>query len=601
MDYEAALNEAKIRGEISLASLINIKKWLSNEEYREYQNEILDLIQKGRFKELNDSFYTIIPFGTGGRRGTCGVGTNRINLRTIGESAQGLSQYILKQDEFNQKKGVVIAYDTRNNSKLFAEETAKVLTANGIKTYLFSSYRSTPELSFAVRELKAIAGIVISASHNPPGDNGFKVYWKDGGQIVPPHDENIIKEVNKVIKIKTIGLAEAKRKGLLEYLGEEIDNKYQNKVIGLSLCSSRSARIVYSPLHGAGSTSVIPVLKKLGFDLHLVEEQMKPDGNFPNVKDNIPNPEVPEALELAIKKAKKIDADLALVSDPDADRLGVAIKKKTLEGKEEWIALNGNQIGALMTHFILSQLKEQDKLPKKGLIAKTIVTTDLIDRIAEDFKVEVKGDLLVGFKYIAELIENLEPEKEFIFGVEESHGYLRGTFVRDKDAAIAAVLIAELASYLKDQGKTIYEQLNELYKKYGYYHEALYYMILEGASGREKIEKIMQGFRKYPPKKIGGLEVVEVRERILRLLIDPNTKKEIRDGEVVVFFLTKDGSWRVTVRPSGTEPKMKFYVAIKKDVDRNINDTDLEQIKIKTDKVANKLIEDIVAKAERLT
>ncbi|MFH1563585.1 MAG: phospho-sugar mutase [Nitrospirota bacterium] len=599
MEEISLLNEAKQKGEICEKAFINIMKWLKNEEYKEYRNEILQSIQHGKFKELNDSFFTIIPFGTGGRRGQMGVGTNRINFRTIGESAQGLAEYIVKLNPKLKSKGIVIAYDTRNYSKEFAEESAIVLAGNGIKAYLFDGFRPAPELSFAVRELGTAAGIVISASHNPPSDNGLKVYWENGGQILPPHDKNVIDEVNKVTQIKKMKLEEAKQKGLLEYVGEDLDKKYWAKLAGLSLVPDRGVKIVYSPLHGTGSTFIVPVLQQLGFtDLHLVEEQMTPDGNFSQIKNNKPNPEEPEALELVIQKAKELEADLAIASDPDGDRLGVAVKKE-----DEWIILTGNQVGALLTHFILTQLK--DKLPQKGVIAKTIVTTDLIDAIAKKFKVEVKGNLLVGFKYIGQVINNLAQDEEFIFGTEESLGYLKGTFVRDKDAATAAILMAELASWLKTRGSFIYEQLNEIYKEYGYYKESLTDIFLRGMEGKDKMDRIMKELRSNPPLEIGGLKTVAVIDRLSGEEIDPVTKTKIRDvegtkGDVLIFSLSEDRTTRLTFRPSGTEPKIKIYTATKVNVNKKINNEELEQIKTDADEIIDRIEKDMKEIAMRI-
>lgn len=604
-DIIELLTEAKINGKICEDAWTNIVKWLKSEEYKEYHNEILDLIQRRDFNELNNSFFTIIPFGTGGRRGQMGAGTNKINLRTIGESAQGLAKYINRLNESKPSvlevssnlkyRSIVVGYDTRHNSKEFALETAMVLAGNGIKIYLFDGYRSSPEVSFAVRELSASAGIVISASHNPPSDNGIKVYWENGGQILPPHDKNVINEVNNVSHIKKIGLEEAKNNGLLEYIGTEIDERYWKRLSELSLVQDRGAKIVYSSLHGTGCCSIVPVLKQLGFiNLHLVEEQMAPDGNFPTVKNNKPNPEEPDALELVIKKASGLNADIAIASDPDGDRLGVAVPDHV---NDKWIVLSGNQVSAILTYFILTQLK--NKLPKKGIIAKTIVTTDLINAIANRFNVRVIGNLLVGFKYIGEVISKLSEDEEFIFGTEESLGYLRGTFVRDKDAVTAAILVSELASWLKTQGISIYEQLNEIYKEYGYYKESVESISLTGAEGKKKIDKLMQYLRLNPPLNIGGLKVVSIIDRASGEEIEPVTKvvkkrdEQQTKGDVLIFYLSDDGTSRLTLRPSGTEPKIKIYTATKKDVPDTSNEG-LEQIKAEVADLISKIQRDIV-------
>lgn len=597
------LTEAKINGKICEDAWTNIVKWLKSEEYKEYHNEILDLIERRDFNELNNSFFTIVPFGTGGRRGQMGAGTNKINLRTIGESAQGLAKYINKlnkpsvsevSSDLIRYRSIVVGYDTRHNSKKFARETAMVLAGNGIKTYLFDGYRPSPEVSFAVRELSASAGIVISASHNPPSDNGIKVYWENGGQILPPHDKNVINEVNNVSYINKIELEEAKNKGLLEYIGTEMDERYWKRLSELSLVQDRGAKIVYSSLHGTGCCSIVPVLKQLGFaDLHLVEEQMTPDGNFTTVKNNKPNPEEPDALELVIKKAKDLNADIAIASDPDGDRLGVAVP----QANDKWIILSGNQVSAILTHFILTQLK--NRLPKKGIIAKTIVTTDLINAIADRFNVRVIGNLLVGFKYIGEVISKLSEDEEFIFGTEESLGYLRGTFVRDKDAVTAAILVSELASWLKTQGISIYEQLNEIYKEYGYYRESVESISLTGAEGKKKIDRLMQCLRLNPPLDIGGLKVVSIIDRASGEEIEPVTRvikkrdEQQTKGDVLIFYLSDDGTSRLTLRPSGTEPKIKIYTATKKDIP-DTSDEGLEQIKAEVDALISKIERDMV-------
>jgi phosphoglucomutase len=426
-----------------------------------------------------------------------GIGPNRINTRTIGESAQGLAAYISGFGDKAKQRGVAIAYDTRLTSKEFAEFTAKVLAGNGVKTYLFKEFRTTPELSFAVRELGTMAGVVISASHNPPTDNGFKAYWEDGGQVVAPHDKAIIEEVNKVTALKLLELDEAERQDLFHYIGAEIDAKYIQAVLKLSLIAKRDVKIVYSPLHGTGQTSILPVLQQAGFgDVHVVTEQMIPDGNFPYVKAHFPNPEIPAASEMAMELAKTIDADLGMTSNPDADRLGVFGKHTDSKGNIQWILLNGNQVGVLVIDFLLNTLKQQGKLPQKGVVVKTLVTTDLVSVIAQKFGMLTVDDLLVGFKYIAEVIRNLPADQEFLFGAEESLGYLRGTFVRDKDAATAAITVAELAAELKAQGKSLYDRLNELYKQYGYFLETQKNVYVSGAEGVARVARMMKSLRK---------------------------------------------------------------------------------------------------------
>ena len=604
-DTQQLLQQAKSSGKLSTTALTNVEKWLTNHEYIEYRDELVKLLQEERFVELEDCFYSMIPFGTGGRRGTCGIGPNRINTRTIGESAQGLAAYIASFGEEARKRGVVIARDTRLSSPEFADFTAKVLTGNRITTYLFDEFRSTPELSFAVRTLGTISGVVISASHNPPSDNGFKVYWEDGGQIVAPHDSAIIERVNQVTSLSLMELDEAEKQGLLHSVGAEIDRQYLQAVTALSLSQKRDVKIVYSPLHGTGQTSILPVLRQAGFEqLHLVEEQMTPDGNFPQVHDNFPNPELPAASEKAMELARSLDADLGMTSDPDADRLGVFCKHSDEDGKTEWILLNGNQVGALLTDFILRKLQEQGKLPEKGVVVKTLVTTDLASAIAKQYGMKTVDDLLVGFKYIAEVIRNLPEDQQFVFGTEESLGYLRGTFVRDKDAATAAITIAELAAELKAQDRSLYDRLNTLYGTYGFFGERLKSIYVSGAEGTARVTRMMEGLRSQPPLSLAGKRVIEVIDRRSGNAIAPETGKTLREidgtkGNVLVFVLSEDGHTRVTIRPSGTEPKIKYYGAIRKEASLDLSTQELEGLKSTTMEKLDSYMESLVAEAEK--
>ncbi len=590
---------------ISETTYTNVKKWLTGSDYADYQDEIAALIDAENITELENNFHTIIPFGTGGRRGTCGIGPNRINTRTIGESAQGLAAYIERFGDAAKQRGVVIACDTRNTSEEFAKFTAKVLCGNGIKTYLFKEFRATPELSFAVRQLGTMAGIVISASHNPPSDNGFKAYWEDGGQVVPPHDKAIIEEVNNVATLNLMELDEAERAGLFQYVGPDMDEQYFQAVLDLSLTSNRAVKIVYSPLHGTGQTSILPILRKAGFDdVHVVEEQMSADGNFPHVKDHFPNPEIPAASEMAIALAKKLDADVGFTSDPDADRLGVFCKHTNARGEIDYILLSGNQVGVLLIDFLLNTLQKQNALPAKGVIVKTLVTTDLASVIARDFGVRTVDDLLVGFKYIGEVILHLPEDEEFLFGVEESLGYLRGTFARDKDAATAAITMAELMADLKAQGKSLYDRLHEIYRQYGYFQENLTNVYVSGAEGTARVARMMEGLRTQPPTTLAGTPVVEVIDRQAGTAIDPRIGDVIRTidgatGDVLVFVLSEDGHTRVTIRPSGTEPKIKYYGAIHKDVPAGMTNADFAQLKRDTRALLDKYAKSLVAEAEK--
>lgn len=532
---------------LSAAAVKNLTRWLTEPKYTAYKTELEQLIQQEKWQQLEDSFYTIVPFGTGGRRGTVGVGSNRINKVTIGESAQGLADYLKQGNLPAGQAGVVIAYDTRLTSIELAQYTASVFAANNIETYLFDSNRPTPELSFGVRHLKASAGVVISASHNPPSDNGFKAYWNDGAQVVPPHDQNIMTAVAAATEIKITDFDTAVKAGIIKIVGAEIDDAYHQAVLAESLSVSRSAIIVYSPLHGTGGKSALAVLKKAGFTVTEVTEQSTPDGNFPNIPNHIANPEVLATNDMATEYAKRINADFALTTDPDADRLGVIAKDKT--GTYQF--LTGNQIAALIGYYVLSELKKQNKLKPTDFIAKTIVTTDFLNAFAKDFGVKIYDKLLIGFKYIGELINITEGKEHFIFGGEESHGILKGTYTRDKDAAIAALLIAELASNLKDQGKTLLDQLDELYQKYGLFTEKLHTITYPGAAGAATMQSIMTKLRTVPPQKIGDYSVVE--------FIDRSTNDEGAKGDVLIFSLSADRRIRVIVRPSGTEPKLKIY------------------------------------------
>ncbi|PIE35468.1 phosphoglucomutase [candidate division KSB3 bacterium] len=599
------LAQAHTEGKIGSAAYENVKKWLGNEEYQEYHAHISALIEDGKFGEIEDNFYTIVPFGTGGRRGTCGVGPNRINTRTIGESAQGLASYIAEFGPEAKKRGVVIAYDTRTTSREFANFTAKVLTGNKVRTYLFEEFRATPELSFAVRTLETIAGVVISASHNPPSDNGFKVYWEDGGQIVAPHDRAIIEKVNGVSSLKLMELDEAEKQGLFSYVGNELDEQYIQAVLGLSLCPERDVELVYSPLHGTGQTSILPVLRRAGFDhIHLVEEQMAPDGNFPNVPDNFPNPEIPAASEMAMALARECDADFGLTSDPDADRLGVFCKHIDEDGQPKWSLLSGNQVGVLLTDFLLQTLKAQGKLPENGVIAKTMVTTDMVSVIAKEFGMLTVDDLLVGFKYIGEVIRHLPEDHTFLFGTEESLGYLRGTFVRDKDAATGALTLAEMAADLKARGQSLYERLQILYGKYGFFGETLENVYVPGAEGNAKVVRMMEGLRSQPPLQLAGKRVIEVIDRKKGVAIAPETGKTLREiegakGNVLVFVLSDDGHTRVTIRPSGTEPKIKYYGAIKEDASLEMSGQELETLKKEAMETLDSYVQSLIAEAEK--
>lgn len=541
------------------------KSWLSSQYDAETRKQVQYLIDNDP-NELTESFYRILEFGTGGLRGIMGVGTNRMNIYTVAMATQGLANYIKMKFADMKTPQIAVAYDCRNNSKEFAKITADVMTANGIKVFLFSALRPTPELSFAIRELHCQSGIVVTASHNPKEYNGYKVYWEDGGQIVAPHDKNIIAEVQKITDISMV-----KRKGnakLLEMLGDEFDEIYLNKVMSLSLSPKlikkhKNLSFVYTPIHGTGGQVMPKLFAKAGFkNFYPVEEQMVTDGNFPTVVS--PNPEEPAAMSMAIEKAKAMKADVVLATDPDADRVGVAVR----DDNGEFLLLNGNQTASILTYYILTRWEELGKLTGKEFIVKTIVTSDLLIKIADKFNVKTY-DVLTGFKYIADKILN-KPEEQFICGGEESYGFLVGDFVRDKDAIITCFMLAEATAWAAEQGRTLYQILKEIYMEFGVYREKLVSLTKKGISGIEEIKNMMLQFRTNPPKNLLGSRITEIRDYKLGISKDMNfgveTVINLPKSDVLQFF-TED-SIKVSVRPSGTEPKIKFYFSMNEPLEK---------------------------------
>jgi len=537
-----------------------VNSWLNGNYGKATKEEITCLLQTNE-KELTDAFYRDLEFGTGGLRGIMGVGTNRMNKYTVGFATQGFANYLKKTFPKKTLK-VAIAFDSRNNSKYFAGITADVFSANGIFCYLFEELRPTPELSFAVRELSCDAGVMVTASHNPKEYNGYKAYWNDGAQLVPPHDLNVIDEVTKITSVDEVKWE--RNPSLIQMIGEDIDNLYLNQVQTLSFSnktvdkSVKNLKIVYTPLHGTGITLIPKAFKMWGFEnVHIVEEQSVPDGNFPTVVS--PNPEEKTAMELALKKAKAIDADLILATDPDADRIAAGVKN--LNG--EYILLNGNQTLILLTYYLLSQLKVANKLHSTDYIIKTIVSTELIPKMAKEYGVDC-FDVLTGFKYIAEVIRELEGKRKYIGGGEESFGYLAGDFVRDKDAISACCLFAEMAAQAVANQSTLYLELLKIYQKYGYYKEDLLSITKKGKEGLEEIKQMMVNYRKNPPKEINGSKVVCIKDYLLHetkdLITGKTEKIDLPTSDVLQFF-TEDGS-KISVRPSGTEPKIKYYFAV---------------------------------------
>jgi phosphoglucomutase/phosphomannomutase alpha/beta/alpha domain I len=566
------------------------KKWCTSDVFdEETKKELLNI--KDNKKEIEDRFYKELEFGTAGLRGIIGAGTNRMNIYTVGKATQGLANYIKKNN--GEERGVAIAFDSRHMSKEFSEEAALILNANGIKTYLFDSLRPVPELSFAVRELNCIAGIMITASHNPPKYNGYKVYWEDGAQIVPPVDKDIINEVKAIEdykEIKKISKAEGERKKLYTVIGKEIDEKYMEALEKLVLNpeiikKQKDLKIVYTPLHGTGNIPVKTILNKLGFEkVYIVKEEEKPNGDFPTV--DYPNPEDPKAFKLALKLAKEKDADIVLATDPDADRLGVYAKDlKTGEYK----SFTGNMSGLLIAEYELSQKRERNNIPQNGILIKTIVSSNLADAISKKYNIQLK-EVLTGFKYIGEQIKIFEKTNEntYLFGFEESYGCLIGTHARDKDGIAAVMALCEAAAYYKEKGFTLWDQMINIYEEYGYYKEDLLSITLEGVEGASKIKEMMENLRNNIPTRIGEYKVEKFRDYKTEKIINMETKEEEKTGlpESNVLYFDLENDFWVCVRPSGTEPKIKFYVGVK---GSNIEDAEIKVKKLKED--LNEIIE----------
>ncbi len=560
------------------------EEWLTNPYFdEETRHELAEL--KGNEAEIKERFFKDLEFGTGGLRGILGAGVNRMNLYTVRRATQGLANTILKTG--GESKGVTIAYDSRRMSPEFALDSALCLAANGIHAYLFESLRPTPELSFALRTLGCIAGIVITASHNPAEYNGYKVYWEDGAQITYPKDEEIIKEVNSITDFasaKTMKKEEALAKGLLTIIGKEIDDKYiaELKKLVLNPISEegKKMKIVYTPLHGTGNLPVRRILSELGFDqVYVVSEQELPDSEFSTV--GYPNPEDPKVFNLAQKLAKEVGADLILATDPDADRLGIMVKDEN----GEFVLFNGNMTGALIAEYEFSQKAEKGILPKNAALIKTIVTGNISDLIAEYYNAKLI-EVLTGFKYIGEQIKLFEEtgSNTYIFGYEESYGCLVGTHSRDKDAIVAVMSLCEAAAYYRSKGISLYEQMNNIYEKYGYFKEDLVSVTLKGIEGMEKIKEIMESYRKNPPKTAGDFKVLKLRDYKADTITELETGKVTSTGlpkSDVLYFDLNDNAW-CAIRPSGTEPKIKFYFGVK---GSSLEDADIKLQNLMSDEV----------------
>lgn len=566
-----------------------VQVWV-NGNYEEAAKQEIARLEKENPAELADAFYRNLEFGTGGLRGIMGIGTNRINKYTVGMATQGFANY-LNQTYPGGVIRVAIAHDSRNNSRTFAEITANVMAANGIKVFLFEALRPTPELSFAIRHLGCQGGVVCTASHNPKEYNGYKAYWNDGGQLVPPHDKNVIKEVEKIASVDEVKWNGGEAN--ITIVGKELDEAYINMVKSLSvypevITRQHDLKIVYTPIHGTGIMLVPQVLQRFGFaNVHIVEEQAKPDGNFPTVI--YPNPEESEAMSIGLKKAKELDADILLGTDPDADRVGIAIKDK----QGNWVLMNGNQTAVLAFNYIIEARKAKGVAQSNDFVCKTVVTTDMIDRIAADNNVTCYN-VLTGFKWIAELIKEKEATENYTVGGEESYGLMIGSQLRDKDAVSAVALLCEMAAYEKDKGRTLYEKLIDLYVQYGYYKEHLISITKKGMNGQKEIADMMDGYRSNPPVTINGSPVVQLLDYELR------KGKNLQTGEEweiklpksnVLQFILADGS-KISARPSGTEPKIKFYFSVNTII-KSAAEFDSQQVHGELDKRIQGIIADM--------
>jgi phosphoglucomutase len=536
-----------------------VNKWL-NGNYDQPTKDAIIKLQQESPDELADSFYRNLEFGTGGLRGIMGVGTNRMNRYTVGMATQGFSNY-LKKTYGNAEVKVAIAHDSRNNSRFFAETTANVFAANGFKVYLFDSLRPTPELSFAIRKLGCKAGVVCTASHNPKEYNGYKAYWDDGGQLVPPHDANVIHEVEAITDVNAVKWSGGEAN--ISILGKEMDDAYMDMVKSLSvypdvIAKQHDLKIVYTPIHGSGIKLVPETLKRFGFtNVHIVEEQATPDGNFPTV--GYPNPEESETMSIGLKKAKELDADILLGTDPDADRVGIGVKNH----KGEWVLMNGNQTAVLAFSYMMEARRAKGIAQPNDMVITTIVTTEMINRVAEKNNVACYN-VLTGFKWIAEKIKELQGEKNYVIGGEESFGLMIGNQIRDKDAVSAVALMCEMAAYEKNQGKTLFDKMIELYIQYGFYYENLISITKKGMNGQKEIADMMEGYRKTPPVTIAGSRVTTLLDYQLqtgRNLVTGESWKISLPKSNVLQFITEDGS-KISARPSGTEPKIKFYFSV---------------------------------------
>jgi len=590
------LRAAVAAGKLLDSSLKNILPWLAQPRYAPYRDELLQRIAGEQWPELNDLFWTVIPFGTAGRRGRMDrLGSNAINDITIGDSAQGLAVYLRRLYGPAAAIRVAIAYDTRHNSRHFAELCAEILAAAEFTVLFFHDPRATPELAYTVRARQCHAGLVISASHNPPSDNAVKVFWSNGGQIYPPDDARLIREVMAVTETRRMPLAEAVAAGRVVDVQEAMDREYQAAVLQQAVPGPRDLKVLYSPLHGVGLSSVLPVLQADGFDVAVYAPHATPDGDFPNVPQHIANPESPAVFNALIDDARRTGADLVIASDPDADRLGVATPL-LLDGPAEsrpWSTLTGNQIAVMLADFLLDRLQTQGKLTPQHFIIKTLVTTDMLARVAEHYGVTCFGDVPTGFKWISHRIDQAGADR-FVFGCEEAHGYLAGTHIRDKDGAVAAMLLAELAAELKQAGQNLHDRLLQLYRRHGLHWEKTVTLTLPGAAGAQRREEIMHQLRQHPPQSLAGLRVSVVRDYYGH----PPGFDAAGSTEPAINLLIldlDDGNW-AAIRPSGTEPKLKFYLFA---VESPEQSADLAAARMACQERMQRMEHDLLAAAER--
>jgi phosphomannomutase len=569
-DTAAVLSEleaAVAAGKITSSAANNVRIWLTEPRYAEYAAETARHVTEGKWKELDDAFWTVIPFGTGGRRGKMyPIGCNVINDRTIGESAQGLATYVLEQNLPADQLVCGIAYDTRHNSRRFAELCASIMVANGFKVYFLEDYRSTPELSFLVRYKKCACGIMVTASHNPPSDNAVKVYWSNGAQVIPPHDKAIVDRVMNTQEIKTTDFNAAVEAGKIVFCAQEVDEAFHQSVYNQSFYGPRNIKIIYSPLHGVGESAVVPVLRLDNFqDVEVYAPHSMPSGDFPNVPGHVSNPENPEVFDMIISRAYAAGADLILATDPDCDRMGCAAPVRiplTKDMKQaKWGTFNGNQLGVLLADYVCEQRKKNGNLSPDHFLVTTLVTTQMIRRIGDSYGVKTYNNIHVGFKWIAQQMDLHGPDK-FIFGTEESHGFLVGQYARDKDGAAACMLMAELAAHCKEQKKTLHEKLDSLYWQHGYHGERVLNVTMPGSVGMARMQSLMGNFRTSPPETLGGIKVKQVRD-YKNLTTTPvggsPVPLDAPPADMVILDLAEEGNY-IAVRPSGTEPKVKFYM-----------------------------------------